>query len=150
MQSLTQLVKIYEFLILLTLNRALRRPELEEKDKQLLRALRSELPIFYSFRLLEELSSMEKTKEFASISSKSNSLSSLKTIFSIYMEQINKPYNILSQTIELLFLLPEMSIVARRIFCNEMIQIKNEVSGEEWKFFNKQICLKKLKELVDR
>jgi hypothetical protein len=42
-------------------------------------------------------------------------------------------------------MLPEIGIVSRRLFCNELIQLKHEVSGEEWKYFNKQNCLNKLR-----
>lgn len=78
MQTLLELVQIYELLLHITIFRVVRREDVPRKDKEGLIALRTGLPSYASFKALEELQDLEKTKYFSGSSNKSISLCCVK------------------------------------------------------------------------
>lgn len=44
----------------------------------------------------------------------------------------------------------EIGIVARRLFCNEIVELKRIVSADEWRAYNKTTCLLNLKQELDK
>jgi hypothetical protein len=109
------------------------------------------LPGHEPFLALQRLASLQRIKQLTHTSSKAHTLTALRAILTDHRDKRDcfKNYTQPANTIELIFTLPEIGIVSRRVFCNELIALKNDVSGEEWKNFNKQNCLGKLREFID-
>ena len=117
-----------------------------------MQSIRWQLPSYEPFRQLEKLNESEKVNQFAGMSSKSHTYARLKCILEDYKEKKSKckGYNNPWPTIEYIFTMTEIGIVSRRIFCNELIQLKYQISTQEWKNFNKEVSLETLKKLFER
>jgi len=104
----------------------LSRDDIPAEDKELMQSIREELPSYEPFHQLDKLRESEKTKHFAGLSSKAHTYARLKSILEDYKEKKSKgkTYSIPWPTMEYLFTLTEIGTVSRRIFCNELIQLK--------------------------
>jgi hypothetical protein len=66
------------------------------------------------------------------------------------MKERSKKYQGSWQALDSIGFVAELGIVARRLFCNEVIELKRVVSADEWRSFNKTTCLNNLKEELDK
>ena len=113
-------MQIYEILIHVTFTRVLAREDLPKEDQAILRFIQEGMPSYECFRVIEDLRSSEKSKHFASTSSKAHTYCCLKSIFENYRDKRLKfrGYSSIWPTIEYIFSLSEIGIVSRRLFCN--------------------------------
>ena len=126
-------------------------------DKLILGRIRSELPCTYApFQALEHLARLQRLKRATTTSSTAQTYAAVACLLEEHKQRVEG--GVAGQggavqgsewrVLDYLFMLPQLGIVERRIFCNELVELKSAVSGEEWRSFNKQGCLGQLRQIL--
>ena len=151
-RRLTEYTLVHELLLLITSHRVEQLPDLAPTDRAVVRSLRDGLESHQFWVHLTRLRRQEEAKKVVGICSRAHILTAVRELVGSYLQfrQARKVTWVGSNTLGKLCALSRLSVVASRLFTNELMDLKHEAGADDWRAYDKDEVLGKLLSLLDQ